>query len=1138
VLSRLELSMTVKSLCVLVCVGAALIVPGPASAQIDARMFRYPAASKTQIAFVYAGDIWLAPKSGGGAVRLTSSPGEESFPRFSPDGTKVAYSAAYDGNVDVFVVPAAGGEPARLTHHPMADRVIGWTPDGKRVLFASGRESGRQRFSQFYTIGLDGGLPDKLPVPYGEFGTYSPDGKQFVYMPMSQDFRNWKRYRGGWAPDLLLFDLKTFATKNITSNPANDAQPMWHDKTIYFMSDRGANERNNIWAYDVAAGSVRQITQFNDFDITFPSLGPDGIVFQAGGRLYMLDLATDKWAEVPVRLVTDETTLRPRTAKVDKLIASAAVSPTGKRAVFEARGDVFTVPAEFGAVVNVTRSSGVAERYPRWSPDGKTVAYWSDRTGEYELTLRPADGAGPEKTLTAIGAGFRYAPQWSPNSRKLAFIDQAMRVRIHDLDSNKTTEIDKSPEWISHGGLENFRMQWSPDSRWLTYARPTVEANTAVFLYDTKGAKLHQATTGYLSDAQPTFDPEGKYLFYASDREFTPVYGSFDNSWTYPNPTRIVAVPLRKDVKSPLAARNDSENPLLDTDDKKDDAKKPDEPAKKPEKPEEKKPGDKEPASSPVAAKPTASKADEPKAEDRPPTPANVEIDLDRFEARAIVLPPKAGNYADLQSVKGKLLYRRLPRSGSGDDKNPVVYFDLAEREEKTVLDDADGFEVTFDGKKMLVLNSEKFAMVDVKATQKFEKPMATADMEVPVSPRAEWRQIFNDVFRFERDFFYDPNMHGVDWVALRARYGELMEDAVTRWDVDFVLGEFIGELNASHTYHGGGDMEDVPQRSVGLLGVDWELSNGAYRVKEIVRGGPWDAGVRSPLDEPGVNVKAGEYVLAVNGVAIDTKTDPWAAFQGLGGKTVLLTVNSSPSTTGARQVVVTCLSSETELRFRAWIEARRQLVDKATGGKIGYIYVQSTGVDAQNDLMRQFMAQWKKDGLIIDERWNSGGQIPDRFIELLNRPIVAYWAVRDGSSQQWPPVAHRGPQVMLINGWSGSGGDAFPTYFRQAGLGPLIGTRTWGGLIGISGAPPLTDGGTVTVPTFRMFNPKGQWFAEGHGVEPDIVVDDDPAQLAKGTDPQLQRAIKEVTDAVAKGSSFPDRPAYEKRVPAVKPAR
>jgi len=925
----------------------------------------------------------------------------------------------------------------------------------------------------------------------------------------------------------MLFDLKSFATTNITSNPANDAQPMWHDKTIYFVSDRGTNERNNIWAYDVARNAARQVTQLNDFDITFPSIGPDSIVFQAGGRLYLLDLATEKSAEVPVRVVTDETTLRPRAAKAESLIQSASVSPTGKRAVFEARGDVFTVPAEFGAVVNVTRSSGVAERYPRWSPDGKTVAFWSDRTGEYELTIRPADGSGIERTLTTLGPGFRYAPQWSPDSKKMAFIDQAMRIRIYDLDTNRVSEvIDQSPEWLSHPALETFRMQWSPDSRWLAYARPTANANTAVFLYDTKAARLHQATTGYLSDGQPTFDPEGKYLFYASDREFEPVYSSFDNSWAYPNPTRLVAVPLRRDIKSPLAARNDDENPALDTS-KKDEDKKPEDKKADEAKADDKKADDK---------KADDKKAEEKKAEVK--KPENVDIDLEGFEARGVVLPPKAGNYADLQVVKGKVLYRRAPRTGSGEEKSAIVYFDLGEREEKTVLDDADAFEVTVDGKKMLVTSKKKFAIIEVKEKQKFDKPMVTAEMESPVDPRAEWRQMFADVFRFERDFFYDPGMHGVDWPGLRQRYGKLLDDAVTRWDVDFVIGEFIGELNASHTYHGGGDMEHAPQRNVGLLGVDWELANGAYRVKRIIHGGAWDAAVRSPLEDPGVNVKEGEYVLAVNGVPIDTKRDPWAAFQGLGDKTVVLTVSGSPTSAGARQVVVKCLPNETELRFRAWIEERRQIVDKATNGKIGYIYVQSTGVDAQNELMRQFMAQWKKDGLIIDERWNSGGQIPDRFIELLNRPILAYWAVREGVSQQWPPVAHRGPQVMLINGWSGSGGDAFPTYFREAGLGPLIGTRTWGGLIGISGAPTLADGGSVTVPTFRMFDPKGQWFAEGHGVDPDIAVDDNPAELAGGKDAQLARAIKEVMDLAAKAPKAPARPPYERRVPPISGTR
>jgi tricorn protease len=439
---------------------------------------------------------------------------------------------------------------------------------------------------------------------------------------------------------------------------------------------------------------------------------------------------------------------------------------------------------------------------------------------------------------------------------------------------------------------------------------------------------------------------------------------------------------------------------------------------------------------------------------------------------------------------------------------------------------------VTADGKKMLVTSKKRYAVVEVKEKQKFEKPIDLADIEVPVDPRAEWRQLFMDTFRFERDFFYDPGMHGVNWNAMKERYATLLDDAVTRWDVNWIIGEFLGELNASHTYHGGGDLEHGPDRSIGMLGVDWELANGAYRIRRIVRGGPWDTSVRSPLDDPAVNVKEGDYVLAVNGRSIDATRDPWASFEDLGKKTVVLTVNSSPSMANAREVVIACLDDETELRFRAWIEERRQLVDKATNGKVGYIYVQSTGTDAQNELMRQFMAQWKKDGLIIDERWNSGGQIPDRFIELLNRPILSYWAVRDAPAQQWPPVAHRGPKVMLINGWSGSGGDAFPFYFREAGLGPLIGTRTWGGLIGISGAPSLVDGGGITVPTFRMYDPTGKWFAEGHGVDPDIVVEDDPTQIAKGVDPQLRRAIDEVTKRIASAPKPPSQPAYEKRTP------
>lgn len=1092
------------------CAVAALVAAaglGVVSARTDARMFRYPTVSATQIAFVYAGDIWVVPRAGGAATRLSSPRGEESFPRFSPDGTRIAFSANYDGNVDVYVVSAAGGEPVRLTHHPMEDRVLGWHPDGKRVLFASSRESGRQRFNQFYLVGVDGGLPEKLPVPYGEFGTFSPDGKQFVYMPMSQDFRTWKRYRGGWSPDLWLFDLQSYASRNLTNDPANDAQPMWKDNnTLYFISDRGKVARNNLWAEDLPSGKVRQVTTLTSFDITFPSMGSGAIVFQAGGRLYLLDLASEKTTEVPVTVVTDQQTLRPRTEKVESLINWTSVSPTGQRAIFEARGDVITAPAEYGAVMNLTRSSGVADRYPRWSPDGKSVAYWSDRSGEYELVVRPADGTGAEKQITKLGAGFRYAPHWSPDSRMVAFADQAMRVRIVDVTSGTVKDVDQSPQWLGHGQIQAWRFVWSADSRWLAYSRNhSATGNNAIFLYDTKNGTRRQVTSGYLNDQLPVFDPDGKYLYYLSDRVFEPIYGNFDTSWTYANPTRVIAVPLRKNVPSPIAARNNAE------------------PAAAPAA------GDVKPAETP-AEKP-ADKPAQTGAAAAPKPPAPVDIDLDGFESRAVVLPAKAGNYADLSAASGKVLYRRLPRSGSGEEASPVVFYDLADRKEQTVMDDVNGCEITADGKKLLVSKERKFAIIELKPNQKLDKPIATADFEVPVDPRAEWKQMFMDAYRFERDYFYDPNMHGVDWGEMRDHYLTLLADAVTRWDVNFVLGEFIAELNASHTYRGGGDLEQGAQRSVGMLGVDWESANGGWRIKKIVRGGPWDTDVRSPLDEPGVDARDGDYLVAVNGMPVDTKRDPWASFQGLGGKTVVLSVNASPSLTGARQAIVTCLSNETDLRFRAWIEERRAQVDKASNGRVGYIYVQSTGVDAQNELMRQFIAQWDKDGLVIDERFNSGGQIPDRFIELLNRPMLAFWAVRDGASWQWPPVAHRGPQAMLINGWSGSGGDAFPFYFREAGLGPLIGTRTWGGLIGISGAPPLVDGGAVTVPTFRMYDPKGQWFAEGHGVEPDIRVDENPTELARGRDPQLQRAIDDVMKRVEQLPPAPARPAYERRI-------
>ena len=1101
--SRLAL-VSLLALCAL-----APLLADPVAGRIDARLMREADVSATQIAFVYAGDIWVAPKEGGTAVRLSSPRGEESFPRFSPDGTQIAFTGDYDGNQDIYVMPTGGGVPRRLTYHGAPDRMLDWYPDGKSILFASSRTSEKDRFNKLFRLSLEGGLPEQLPVPYGEFGSISPDGRYLAYMPISRDFRTWKRYRGGMAPDIWLFDLREGTAENLTHDKANDAQPMWHGDTLYFLSDRDANQRANLWACDRAGKKFRQLTFFKDFDTHFPGMGPQDIVLENGGRLYLLDLETEKLREVDIRVVTDRATLKPRIENVSGLIQAVSISPTGKRAVVEARGDVFTVPAEHGVIRNLTRSSGVAERYPAWSPDGKWVAYFSDRSGEYELTLRAADGSGEERKLTSLGAGFRYATVWSPDSKQLAFIDQAMKLYVHDLDKAETRQIDHML-WLFHGDLEQFHFAWSPDSRWLAYAGDQANRNTAIVLYDTKERRRLQVTSGFYNDEWPVFDPEGKYLFYRTGRSFDPIYSDLDNTWIYANTTELVAVPLRKDVPSLLAPRNDEEP-------KKDKA-------------EEKKDGESKEGAKPAEAK-NGGEAKDGKKERTEAPPKPVEIDLADFERRAVVLPPKPGRYGELVALKDKLLFRRRPRTGASDDKSPIVYWDFEKREEKTALDDAGAMELSADRQKLLVRKGKDYAIIEPKEGQKMEKKLALGGLEATVDPVAEWRQIFTDAWRIERDYFYDPGMHGVNWALLRQRYGRLLEDAVTRWDVNFLLGELIAELNSSHTYRGGGDFESAPQRGVGYLGVDFALEDGAYRIKHILEPAAWDAEVRSPLRQPGIDVKEGDYLLAVNGVPLDPMLEPWAAFQGLADKTVSLTVNRQPGLNGAREVIVHTLASEARLRNLAWIEAKRRRVAEASDGRIGYIYVPDTGQGGQNELVRQFRGQFTKQGLIIDERFNSGGQIPDRFIELLNRPLINYWGVRDGRDWQWPPVAQFGPKAMLVNGWSGSGGDAFPYYFKRAKLGPLIGTRTWGGLIGISGAPTLVDGGNVTAPTFGIYSPQGKWIIEGHGVDPDIEVIDDPAKMAKGIDPQLERAIRVVEEAIEKNPPpEPHKPPYPDR--------
>ncbi|MCG3185474.1 MAG: Tricorn protease [Planctomycetes bacterium] len=1066
-----------------------------APASTDARMLRYPDVSATHICFVYAGDIWTVPKTGGSATRLSSAPGEEYKPRFSPNGKSIAFSANYDGNTDLYVLPTAGGVAKRLTHHPDADLMIDWSPDGKSILYSTSATSPTGRYSELYTVSVEGGLPVKLPIPWGDNGCFSPDGQSVAYTPWSRDFRTWKRYRGGMASRLWTFNLKTYDAQEISSNGCNFGNPMWTNGRIYHLCDDCVGERNNICVHDLKTGKTTPVTHFTDFDVRFPALGPTEIVFEHGGRLQLLDLETHQVRAVEVSVVTDGASLRPRSVDVSKSVASAGVSPTGERAVFEARGDIFTVPAEHGVTRNLTRTPGVAERYPAWSPDGKSIAYFSDRSGEYELTLQPAEG-GAETVLTKLGPDYKYLPQWSPDSRKLVFIDQTMRIRLHDLDSGKTTQIDKGLWWY-HGELSGFRVSWSADSRWVAYARGLENQNDAVFIYDTKEGRSQQVTAGYYSDYNPAFDPAGDYLYFLSGRDFRPIYSDIDNTWIYTNTTKLLAVPLRKDVKSPLHTRNDDEKAKEE---------------KKPEKEDK------------AAVKPVA-------------------IDFADFERRAVELPVQAGRYSQLQAIEGKLLYLRHPRTGSADRNSAIVSYDLKEREEKVIEENAGSFQVTADGKKMLVENrgswlirgtgggGMRWSREEGEGEKKDKSTLSLADLKVTVEPAAEWRQLFTEGWRIQRDYFYDPNMHGVDWPKVRQQYGALLDQCVTRWDVNYLLGEMIGELNASHTYRWGGDAESGPSLSVGMLGCDYTLEQGRYRISRIFDGAAWDSEVRSPLREPGLDIPQGTWLLAVNGVELDTSRDPWAAFQGMAGKVVALTLNDKPSLEGARVEYVTAMAGESRLRYLDAIEQTRARVDKASGGKIGYVYVPNTGRQGQTELVRQMRAQYKKQALIIDERWNGGGQLPDRFVEMLNRPILNYWGVRDGADWQSPMVAHNGPKAMLINGRAGSGGDAFPWYFKEAGCGKLIGTRTWGGLIGYTGVPSLIDGGTVIAPTFGIYDTKGEWVIEGYGVDPDIEVIAHPTKVARGEDPELDRAVEELLKELKDNPpKVPAKPKYPDR--------
>jgi tricorn protease len=1089
-----------------------------ADQQVDALMLRFPAVSATQIAFEYDNDLWVAPRNGGTAVPLSSPPGVEYFPRFSADGKTIAFSAGYDGGLCVYTMPVTGGIPQRLTYDPWGDIVVGWSPDG-RVVYASATSTSHPGSGRLYYASPTGGMPEALPMAIAQDCSFSPDGQWVAFTPWSVESRTWNRYQGGMAPDIWLFNLKTHEQKQITTHPGIDDIPMFFGTQVYYLTDMGPEHRRNIWVYDTVSGKREQVTHFTEFETKYPSAGPDCIVLENGGKLYLLDIATHKLTEVHITLPGDRKNLRPETLDVSHNIAGAGVSPSGKRIVVEARGDIWTLPAEHGFPRNLTASCGVADRDPAWSPDGKWIACFSDESGEYELYLRPSDGNGAAKQLTHDLKAFLYNPIWSPDSKWIAYSDKSGALFVISADGGDPVHVDSDP-WSPQG----VGASWSPDSRWLTYAVSDNDTGNSVLkIYDMQEHQAHQVTSAMYSSSQPVFSASGKFLFFVTSRHFQPQFSDVDDGedFLFNNSDAPALMPLTADTASPFAPENDEEavaDAGKDKDKDKDKDKKPDDakPADSKAKPDDKPAPDKDQAAGKDA------KADQGK-DGAKPDDANkvpeVKIDFDGLEARSIALPVEPGGYGEIGATPGHMLYVRGSRSGAPPAPPALYSYDFAEKKEDKVFDNVGWFDLTKDRSHALVNVNGQFMLIGTSPGPPPKGAVSTAGMLAQVDPRTEWHQVVHDAWRIYRDFYYDPGMHKVDWAHQLDRAEKLVDSAASREDVNYIISEMVSELNSSHTYVWSRPTDQAPDPRTGLLGCDFETAQDAaghqgVRISHIYRGAAWDFDVRSPLCDPDVNVKTGDFLLAIDGVPVSAAASPYALLQGKADQVTKLTVGpNAVKDDKARDVLVKPLGDDGELRLRDWIEANRQYVDKQSGGKVGYIYVRNTGWEGLIDLQRQFEGQFRKDGLVIDERWNGGGMIPYRFVELLNRPTLGYFARRDGHNWRVPWHAHDGPKVMLINGHAGSGGDAFPYFFREVGLGKLVGERTWGGLIGISSNPRLIDGSGITVPDFGFYKKNGTWGIEGHGVDPDIVVQNDPAALAAGKDPQLDAGLKEVME-------------------------
>ncbi|HEY1377005.1 MAG TPA: PDZ domain-containing protein [Gemmataceae bacterium] len=1062
---------------------AALLAVPPAARAVDVhdtRLLRMPAVSATHVAFIYADDLWVANLDGTDVRRLTSDVGIEAFPVFSPDGKTIAFSAQYEGNLDVYTIPTEGGVPTRLTWHPGVDIVRGWTPDGSAVLFSSPRAAFSNRYQNLFTVPRDGGFPTQLPIPNGFEASYSPDASRLAYTPLNDMSGQWKHYRGGTASRIWVYRFDTHAVDQIPQpdGRCNDTCPRWQGNTVYFRSDR--NGEFNLFSYDAEAKQLKQLTSFTDFPVAAVATGGGNVVIEQAGYLHRYDPSSGATTRLKIGCAADLAEARPRYAKGAKYVRNAGISPTGARAVFEFRGEIVTVPAEKGDPRNLTQTPGTHERDPAWSPDGKSVAYFSDAGGEYALHVRPADGKGEAKVHKLPGAGFYQDPAWSPDGKKIAFLDNALTLYWIDLGTGKVTKV-AAERYYGPAELRSLRAAWSPDSRWIAYTTGNTAAYRTVHVYSLADNASHPVTDGLSDATEPQFDAAGKYLYFFASTEAGPVNQWFSQAGADMKARKsLYLVVLTKGTPSPFAKESDEEK---GKDEKKDGDEKKDEKGKKDGK------------------------------------SADVKIDFDGLDQRVVAAPVPPGDYHGLTAgAAGQVLYLKSPADApatfEGPNRAPAELhrFDVAKRKDETLRGGVSGYKLTPDGKKALTFTAPgTWAIAEVAPGMSPEKGKLHLDaVEVRVEPRAEWEQVFNEAWRVNRDYFYAPNYHGADWPAMRTKYAEFLPHLTSSADLYRVVRSMLSELAVGHSFTSPGERAVEPKRVPGgLLGADYEIADGRYRFKKVYGGLNWTPSLRAPLTAPGVGVKAGEYLLAVRGKDLRPPANLYQLFENTAGKSVELTVGPNADGTGSRTVTVEPLEDESALRNRDWVEGNLRKVTKATGGRVAYVYVPNTAEQGHEYFKRYFYPQADRDAIIVDERFNGGGEVADYYIDHLRRPFTAYWKTRYGEDLRTPGAAIFGPKVMLIDETAGSGGDLLPWMFRHYKLGPLVGKRTWGGLVGILGYPTLMDGGRVTAPDIAFWTPEEGFGVENVGVPPDVEVEQWPADVIAGKDPQLEKAIQ-----------------------------